>query len=195
VILVIGLALLIFGLVEATPSDQVAVGHFAPSPRLGDVFHDGTRIESSSGFPGCPNSDVLGGPVYAVTWPDGDRDVTIRVGDQIGVGADSNALYLPGGDSLCFVQSAGGYGGQVDTFQAVHQGSQVVFENRTTKIEVIKITVLAVPTNVWAVALMGVGGVLVVGAVAMLWVVCSRRFRSRPPTPPSEVFERQRVYT
>lgn len=99
--------------------------------------------------------------------------------------ATLSALSSPPGDTVA----------QVDTFQAVHQGSQVVFENRTTKIEVIKITVLAVPTNVWAVVLMGVGGVLVVGAVAMLWVVCSRRFRSRPPTPPSEVFERQRVYT
>ena len=84
---------------------------------------------------------------------------------------------------------------QVDTFQAVHQGSQVVFENRTTKIEVIKITVLAVPTNVWAVVLMGVGGVLVVGAGCDVVgrLLASVPFASADPT--ERVFERQRVYT
>jgi hypothetical protein len=139
---------------------------------------------------------VLGSPVYTATWAGGDRDVTIRVGDQIDVAYDSDAFYLPRGDAFCFVQSAGGSFGQVDTLQAVHPGSQIVFENRSADIEVIKITVLApAPTDVWAVALIGVGVGLAVVGVAMSSLVHSRRLRSRPPAPPSGGFDRQPVYT
>jgi hypothetical protein len=196
VVLAIGSAVLIFGLVEAIPSGQLPIRHFAPSLSLQNVLHDGTRIRSSNGFLGCPNGDVLGSPAYTVTWAGGDRDVTLRVGDQIDVAYDSDAFYLPRGDAFCFVQSAGRSSGQIDTLQAVHPGSQIVFENRSADIEVIKITVLApAPTNVWAVVLIGVGGGLVVVGIAMVSLVHSRRLRSRPPTPPSGAFDRQPVYT
>ncbi len=198
VLLAFGLSLLMWGLVEATPSDnKVPVRHFAASSQLLDVLHDGMPTASASGFPGCPNSDELGSPVYMVTWTGGDRDVTIRVGDQIDVSYDSDAFYQRGNDSLCFVQSAGGGGYQVDTFQAVRPGSQIVFENRTTRIEAIKITVVSpVPTNSGGAALlMGTGGVLVAIAVVMLWVVYSRRVQSRALTQPGREVDRQRVYT
>lgn len=195
VVLAVGAALLLIGLVEALPPGRVPIRHFAPSPRLQNVLHDGSPIKSSEGFPGCPNDDVLGSPVYTVTWAGGDRDVTIRVGDQIDVGYDSDAFYLPGPDALCFVQSAGGISGQVDTLQAVRPGSQIVFENRLANVEVIKVTVLApAPTNVWTVALMGAGIALVAAGVVMLWLVHSRRLRSRPPTPLRDGFERRQVY-
>jgi len=180
VVLAIGFTLLMLGVLDATPSHEVPVRSFAPPSNFLDVLRNGTHIGSSSGVPGCPNSVVLASPVYAVTWAGGNRDVTIRVGDQIDVASDSSAFYLAGSNALCFVQSAGGYGGQVDTFQATHPGSQIVFENRLSKIEVIKVVVLApVPTRGWPVALMVVGGALVVVAVVMLWVVYSRRFRLR----------------
>jgi hypothetical protein len=146
-----------------------------------NVLQDGTRTESSDHFTGCPNDDVLGSPVYGVIWAGGNRTVTIRVGDQINVWYDSDALYLPGGHGLCFVQSAGGYGGEVDTLQAVRPGSQIVFENRTTHIEVIKIIVApGPPIPAWAVALVVIGAGLAIGGAVMLIVVYSRRYRARP---------------